>query len=111
MYKNITLQKLMATETPVIAKDALNGDHSFKMWWSVMATDNQFAYIFIAAFIAMIGELIKLSSIKAAIIGAFADGALGGILTCLGCSVPLLVFVAVGIEMMIYWKQLCQPII
>ncbi len=91
--------------------DLLNGDHSFKMWWTVMATNNQYIYIFIAAFIALICETIKIGAIKATIISAFADGALGGILTCLGCSVPLLVFVAVGIEMLIYWKQLCTPVI
>ena len=92
-------------------KDLLNGDHSFKMWWTIMATNNSYVYIFIAAFVALICELVKNQGIFAVISAGFADSILGGILTSVGCAIPAIVFVAVGIEMVIYWKQLRTPII
>jgi hypothetical protein len=84
-----------------MAKDFLNGDHSFKNWFNIM-WKNGYIFFFLLFFGLFIGELVNLNWTLDLVIYSWDDGIGAGIATLIAVLIPP------GCTIMIAYKAFYQ---
>ncbi len=114
LYKEWTnlqnIRRIMAAGdpggAPLNPNDFTNGDHSWKNF-IVMTWKTQFLKLWIIGVVLTILQLFHLPWCIDTIIGAFQDGVLGGLLTCMGMLIPLTWVVLIGYKGLYqYWNDM-----
>jgi len=77
-------------------KDYLNGDHSFKKWFSIM-WKNKYILLFLIAFTGFVFELIYFKDVITMVTDAVGSDGIGfGILAGFALSLPTLMMAIIG---------------
>ena len=69
-------------------RDYLDGDHSFKKWFYIMAIKNSYFWLFLVGLGGMIAQLILWNDMIEMIKENFAFETFGGIMTVIGMLIP-----------------------
>lgn len=89
-----------------MAKDYLDGDHSFKKWFHIM-WKNGYIFTFFLGFGGMIAQLILWNDMIEMINDNFNDSTFGGVATIVGMLVPAAIAgLTVGKGFIQFWNDL-----
>lgn len=69
-------------------RDFLNGDHSFRNWFRIMAIKNSYFWLFLVGLGAMIAQIVLWKDMMEMIRENFAYETFGGILTIIAMLIP-----------------------
>ena len=86
--------------------DYLDGDHSFKKFWKIMANENKYIYLLIAFLVLLIIEIVKHKMVISALISAFSESLFAGILCSFGTMIPLAASIILIINIYKFWNEL-----
>lgn len=86
--------------------DYLNGDHSFKQFWKIMANQNKYIYLLFAFLVLLIIEIVNYKTVIIALISAFLESLFAGILCSLGILIPICACIILIVNIYKFWKEL-----